>query len=351
MTYVESLGLRRPSPTRSDTGRIIARVRSTTTHEAPAPPRNVSLVTPRVIPYHRRNSTTWPFNVRSLHKQLAAWMATPYEQRLLWTFSPVTYELEQHAAATVYHCVDLLAEFPRVDARAVRDGETNLVRRNVTAVASSTAVHEHLRKWGFNDPLLWENVASTEAISNGALNQERQGNSAIFFGNLSGAKVDVELLSRIVASGVHLHIAGPIAEGGGDRRAFEALIAHPNVSYHGVLKPHDAAALMGKCCVGLVPYYENPYTRGVYPMKVYEYLAAGLPVVCSGVPSVTATDDVFVAKDQAAFVAYVKALAMCIDSANAVQRRTDTASRHSWTNRGNEAWQLVQSLLRPVHLV
>ena len=36
--------------------------------------------------------------------------------------------------------------------------------------------------------------------------------------------------------------------------------------------------------VGLIPYLWNDYTRSCFPLKLYEYLAAGKPVVATGLP-------------------------------------------------------------------
>ena len=37
--------------------------------------------------------------------------------------------------------------------------------------------------------------------------------------------------------------------------------------------------------VGLLPCMLNQYTRAMFPMKFFEYLAAGLPVVSTNLPS------------------------------------------------------------------
>jgi glycosyltransferase involved in cell wall biosynthesis len=38
--------------------------------------------------------------------------------------------------------------------------------------------------------------------------------------------------------------------------------------------------------VGLIPFRDNELTRNVNPIKLREYLSAGLPVVASGVPEI-----------------------------------------------------------------
>lgn len=45
----------------------------------------------------------------------------------------------------------------------------------------------------------------------------------------------------------------------------------------------QAPAYLQHCDVGLVPYVDNVFNDASCPLKIYEYLAAGLPVVASGV--------------------------------------------------------------------
>ena len=42
---------------------------------------------------------------------------------------------------------------------------------------------------------------------------------------------------------------------------------------------------MGALDIGLLPLLINDYTRAMFPMKFFEYLAAGLPVVSTALPA------------------------------------------------------------------
>lgn len=52
-----------------------------------------------------------------------------------------------------------------------------------------------------------------------------------------------------------------------------------NVSYVGQLGRRELASVLASCDVGLVPHVRSELTTAMSPLKVYEYLAAGLPVV------------------------------------------------------------------------
>ncbi len=349
VTYVESLGLRRPSFSIGDARRIakkamsvVGRGNGSDSRSVKPRPDNIEIVSPLVLPFHGKSSPFGRANAALLRRSVLDWFSTPKEQRVLWTFSPVTYGLENEAAKCVYHCVDFLGEFPGVDARAISEGEATLSAKAI-ALASSRALLEHLEESGFTEPRLWENVADVEAIIDIASNQERTPGSVVFLGNLTPAKVDVELLENLATSepGITLHLAGPLAEGGGTSSGFDRVLAMSNVEYHGNLEPAEAARLLGRCTVGVVPYVENPYTKGVFPMKVYEYMAAGLDVICTGVPAVANAEGVVSASTAEEFLTLVRESALREPNRQDVEQRLKIASEHSWTKRGQAARELV----------
>lgn len=60
----------------------------------------------------------------------------------------------------------------------------------------------------------------------------------------------------------------------------------PNIRYLG-LKSYDALPqYLHHSNVGMIPFKRNSITRATNPVKMYEYLAAGLPVVSSNLPEV-----------------------------------------------------------------
>jgi len=81
-------------------------------------------------------------------------------------------------------------------------------------------------------------------------------------------------------------LAGSISIDGADSIHIQDLLKkYSNISYLGELTPNDLNELFNKCKIGLIPYKLNAHTRGIYPMKVHEYGAAGLTVVSTKLPS------------------------------------------------------------------
>jgi Glycosyl transferases group 1 len=87
--------------------------------------------------------------------------------------------------------------------------------------------------------------------------------------------------------------------------------------------------------VGLIPYAVNDLTRSVFPMKVYEYLAAGLPVLATPLPALAGTEKVeFVADAPALVAAFERERGL--DSSERRRERSSAAARHSWDTRLEE---------------
>ena len=87
--------------------------------------------------------------------------------------------------------------------------------------------------------------------------------------------------------------------------------------------------------VGIIPYRINDLTSGIFPMKVYEYLSAGLPDVATPLPSLHGTEDIVVAADAASTSAAI-ADAIADDSDERRRGRSSRAARHSWEERMQE---------------
>ena len=84
----------------------------------------------------------------------------------------------------------------------------------------------------------------------------------------------------------------------------------------------------------IIPYAVNELTRSVFPMKVYEYLAAGLPVVSTPLPALAGLQDI-------AFAADARQMASC-DRHGARDRRPAgppcALGARPWRTRGSAGW-------------
>lgn len=292
--YIESLGLRAPRLSVKDLRRILTRVSAILRKRRDPPTINVAGQRREgVEALHRHLPIVIPFHafapVRAFNRWMIKRRIQPHlpERYALWSFSPLTYGLEERAEMVVYHSVDLLHTIDGIPRKALLQAERRLVTRADVLVASSTGVANHLRALHAN-PIVWENVADIDLFQGLRAPASARERRAIFVGNLTPSKIDFSIFEAIIAKGVRLALAGPFSIDGTKRDpALTRLLASPHVTYLGTLNQQEMAVEIGKSWVGIIPYHLNQYTTGVFPMKVYEYLAAGLPVVATALPSIS----------------------------------------------------------------
>jgi glycosyltransferase involved in cell wall biosynthesis len=66
-----------------------------------------------------------------------------------------------------------------------------------------------------------------------------------------------------------------------EARAAELGLAEDHVRFHGYLPYHDALELVSRADVGLIPHLANESWNTTIPNKLFDYMAAGLPVLAS----------------------------------------------------------------------
>lgn len=140
----------------------------------------------------------------------------------------------------------------------------------------------------------------------------------------------------------HLDILGHGPEAEALQKQAKALRLGDRVTFHGALAPAEIPARLRTFDIAVAPYPagENYFS----PLKIYEYLAAGLPIVASAIGSIP---EVLDGTGAAALVppgdssALAGALQNLIDDAEARQRmgaaaRAEALAHHSWTSRCQE---------------
>jgi glycosyltransferase involved in cell wall biosynthesis len=103
-----------------------------------------------------------------------------------------------------------------------------------------------------------------------------------YIGNLHSA-VDYDFLEELIQRNPQedFLFIGSILE----KRAY-SLLKYQNVTHLGQMAKKDLNQYLAKMKCGLIPYLINDVTIGVYPTKLFEYLAANVPVISTRLPEV-----------------------------------------------------------------
>ena len=108
----------------------------------------------------------------------------------------------------------------------------------------------------------------------------------------------------------------------------------------------ELPAVLRGAAAGIIPYAHNPLTASIFPMKVYEYLAAGLPVVATELPALADVSEVQTARDAQQMAAALRR-ALDADTRELRASRSRTASEHSWERRLQEIADAIARLGPP----
>ena len=157
-------------------------------------------------------------------------------------------------------------------------------------------------------------------------------------------RLDVGILEAVRAGGTPLDIVGPrMDRDANTRRELDRLLSAEGVTWHGAVPFEELPARMERMGVGLTPYADTAFNRASFPLKILEYLAAGLPVVSTDLPAVRwlDTDMIAIGRDPEDFARQVRELlGRPIDLAER-DRRIAFAARHTWHARADQLLALV----------
>ncbi len=114
------------------------------------------------------------------------------------------------------------------------------------------------------------------------------------------------------------------------------LLALENVRWLGEVPNREAPAFLQSLDVCLIPHRDSEYTRSMRPLKLYQYLGSGRPVVSTPVAGLEdLIDHVQVARDAAGFVSRIQD-SLDNDSIAQSMARIDAVRKETWDIRARE---------------
>ena len=156
----------------------------------------------------------------------------------------------------------------------------------------------------------------------------------IGYSGLIGKRLDLALIQRVAR---HRPDSSIVLVGKVDERDCEselaALRSMPNVHLLGEKPGADVPSYVLGFDIGLLPYAINLETRHISPIKMYEYWAAGRPVVSTAIPAAQRHD--FAVNVAASDIEFCSMIDHLLDDPSAAdaERLVRLAAEHSWQSR------------------
>ena len=347
--WVNSIGLRRPAANVADASRILRKVRQYL-RGAVQVHTNIFAVTPLVIPLHNRR---WA-------RRLNAWLAGRYvraQARRLgmdrfqaWVILPSAASIVRHLKPekVIYYCVDEWSAFSFLDGKSMQELEAQLIAQSDMVFVSAETLYQTKR------PMNPRTYLVPHGVDNEHFARARQPATPIapelvnllrpivgFWGSIHDW-VDLDIIEHMARR----HPEWSIVLVGRVAVDVSALVTLPNVH---LLSGRPYASLPSYAkgfSAAILPFKINRLTDSVNPIKLREYLAAGLPVVSTPLPEVKAFNElVRIGRTPAEFVTQVE-LALEETGEAAASRRVAAIGKDTWHARVEYMSALVEGAAR-----
>jgi glycosyltransferase involved in cell wall biosynthesis len=119
---------------------------------------------------------------------------------------------------------------------------------------------------------------------------------------------------------------------------------YANVKLEGAKKPEELPPYLKTFSAGIIPFIKDDFTKGIYPMKINEYLAAGLPVVSTDFGDLSDFESLIkITNDKDIYMRYLID-EISNDSPEKRQLRLKTAEGNTWEKRADELSAVIEQV-------
>jgi hypothetical protein len=348
--WVDSIGYRTPRASARDLRRALSKARDIARGRRRVAD-NLWRLSPPAVPFYAQ-----PF-ARRLNRSLLraalghAIRRLGFRDYIGWAFLPsasvVAGQLGEKLL--VYHCVDEFSEFSGVDGSALRAMEADLAARADLVVVSAERLLESKRRINPNTFLVRHGVEvehfgralDADTVVPGDLG--KHGGPVIGFFGLVADWVDLELVRFLARARPHWRFV-LIGRTDTDVGRVEG---EDNVRLLGWRSYSDLPRYCKGFDVAILPFKVNELTLAANPLKLREYLAAGLSVVSTAIPEAERLRPlVRVARDGTEFLAQLDEL--LASAPWGPQRETArSVASESWDSKAEEIGDIVSRFLAP----
>ncbi|NLE74133.1 MAG: glycosyltransferase family 1 protein [Actinobacteria bacterium] len=272
---------------------------------------------------------------------------------LLWSYLPTAVDIVEllDPAAVVYHCVDEHSAFPGfVKPEVVWSYDEQLCRRADLVIC--TADNLRAARAGFNPHVYHVPNAGDIDHFKQALDPAvklptdaaAHARPRIGVIGIHDERLDVQAIKAIAEADPSWNVLliGPVRPGDVDEATLAAL---PNVHLLGRKQVPELPAYVKSLDIALIPYKTMELTRNIFPLKLFEYLAGGVPVIVSGLPELERyRGSIMLADGPQDFPRLIRQ-ALAEDGPELRAERVRLAEQNSWDHRVEAISLLVEEML------
>ncbi len=342
--WINAIANRTPTAAKKDISRIFKKLKSfiEPVREVES---NIFVLNPLAIPAYG-NAAVRSFNQKFLILQVkkAMWKLK-FQRPINMVFNPAAGLLAGKLGEEklIYYCVDEYTAFTGA-AKGLKEIEEDLFRKADLVIVSAEKLFES--KKGFNKNTFvirhgtdWDHFRTALDDATQVPDEiERLPKPIIGFHGLLADWVDFELIKKTAEHFSHgsVVLIGKIAVDAGQK--IKILDNVPNIHFLGRKPYSELPAYCKGFAVALNPFAINELTLAANPLKVREYLAAGLMTVSTDIPEVRILKDCLVGTDHADFIRQIES---ALREPKPRAKISDAIRHESWEAKVNELREIM----------
>jgi len=209
-----------------------------------------------------------------------------FNDYVLWVYPPHSSPIIPflNPKMVVYHCIDRFTAGQRGRKRNIIQQQENVLlqKADCVFVNSKALMEEYQAKTTSPITLVPSAVDISHFQSTDAIHPDIAGipRPRLGFSGSLDARIDCNLIEIIALSRPDWHIVLLGDQRPGFKKS-NKLHKFPNIHFLGKKPYHELPIWMNGFDVFLMPYIQNERTQYISPLKFYEYLAVGKPIVTS----------------------------------------------------------------------
>ena len=337
--WINAIANRMPTTSSKDVSRIYKKLRAFREPVREVEP-NIFVLNPLAFPSYG-NETILKMNRGFLRNQVRKAMANlRFKDVVNMVFNPAAGMIAGQLGETdlIYYCVDEYTAFTGAS-NGLREIENDLFRRADVVIVSAQRLFESKKDFNPNTHVIrhgtdWRHFRTAlDPTLEIPVDIRDLPRPIIGFHGLLADWVDYELIRKTAEKFQEgsVVLIGKIAVDA--EQKVKILDDVPNIHFLGRKPYSELPAYCKAFDVALNPFAINELTLAANPLKVREYLAAGLPVVSTDIPEVRVLDDCLVGTGHDDFIEKV---AFAIDHAKPRTEVSDGVSHESWDAKVDE---------------